>query len=210
MAVIALNPHLEHRKQQIDAEKSSVCSYSIKSFGMDFREHFNAFFDKATENIKSALNWKKLNFGDRKIHIKKLVKHALNFRKLNHSVKVRFEENNDKNRGTLGATNGRDLMIYDDLLKNDNYDKVVEVCAHEPDHVFQINGAQTTLGSTTVNKCYHNYVTPYESYNHYRQNPIEVEAFEVGRIVSDDFTKELKKRNKVMRFMQDRYYQNAA
>ena len=145
MAVVALNPHLEYRKKQIDLEKSAVSSYYMKSFAMDFRKHFNAFFDKARENMANALNWKTLDFGQRKIHIKKLIKHALSFRKLNHKVNVKFEENTDKNRGTLGATNGRDLMIYDDLVKCDDHDRVVDVCAHEPDHVFQINGAQTTL-----------------------------------------------------------------
>jgi hypothetical protein len=185
---------LNHRKRQIDREKSALSFDGVRRFALRFRSHFFDLFNKSAHSLNSALNWKKLDFYCRWAHVKTLLRHSLAFGGSDYyNVDVKLAANDRKTKNVMGAANAKNIIIYEDLLKSDDYDKVAEVCSHESTHVFQTRKGNTTLSSDTVKNCYLNYVQPYESYDYYRENPIEIEAFKVGRSVGNNLSAALLK-----------------
>ncbi|MCL2748759.1 MAG: hypothetical protein FWE50_01660 [Alphaproteobacteria bacterium] len=181
---------LAYRKRQIDREKSALSFSAVQNYALRFRNHTLEFFKKSKKRLDEALSWKKLDFGARLAHFKKLVKHALSFGGNDYyDVEVKHAKSDGN---TLGSTDGNCINVYDKLLKNDNYDKVVEVAKHEPAHVFQIRKGDTTLSHSTVIRSIENYVHAQEDYAYYRANPIEQEAWKIGQTASENFTKTLR------------------
>jgi hypothetical protein len=191
-----MNKTLEYRKQRIDREKSALSYQAVHNYAIRFRSHFLDFFSSAGKRTAEALTWKNLDFSARWHHVRKLVRHALSFGGSYYSdIDVKFAKSSRK--GTLGAANAQEIVIYDNLLCSDNYDRVADVVAHEATHVGQLRGGNnTSLSCDSVRNCYCNYVRPEEDYNYYRINPIEEEAHLTGGIVGKNLTAALCEKQK--------------
>ncbi len=197
---------LDFRKKKI--EGASALSYSyVRPYALGFREHFDSLFDNCDKSVSRALNWKKLDMATRTKHAIKLVMHALKFKFKTPEVKVSVVKNDEKTRGTLGSCSidGREIKIYESALAR-SHDELINTCAHEPEHAFQINGKSDTVSSDTVRTCTENYISLGESRRHYLDNPIEQGARFTGEIVSENFTAALRARNKRIKD----WYQRAA
>jgi hypothetical protein len=204
-----MNKSLEFRRRQISREKSALSFSAVRDYALRFRNHFLDFFSTGSKRTTQALNWKTLDFTARWNHVQKLVRHALSFGGRDYyNIEVKMAKNDAKSAGTLGAANAREVFIYEKLLESDDYDKVAEVCSHEPSHVFQLRGGDTTMSHSSVKNCYENYVQPGEDYASYRENPIEQEAWKIGQKVGEKFTETLRARQVNMATLQSNYYQN--
>ncbi len=186
------NTFLNFRKKIIDRVRGAVNVSAVATVAYNFKNHMFDLFKKTGKLLDSAVNWVKLDFGQRKSIIKQIVPHALKFVGVNYDVKVNYCKNYAENKNTLGSTNGQEINIYDKLVECDDFDKVIDTVTHEPVHIGQIrNTNATTLSRNVIENCYYNYVSPYEDFEYYKINPIEVEAHAVGQGVSHGFTKKL-------------------
>lgn len=203
-----MNNFLNFRKCVIDKEQGAVNNSAMDGFAKNFKKHMFEFFGKFNNLLGMALNWKSLNFGDRKVVVNQLVKHALNFGSI-QDVKIEYKENDFKTKNTLGSTDGKTVNIYHKLLECDNFNWVVNTTVHEPVHVFQMQNQSTTLSKSTVENCSYHYISPYEDFSYYKKNPIEVEAHKIGDIVSDGFTEKLRKKFGGKMIELQSYFQNS-
>jgi len=184
--------NLDHRKKKIDGEKSAISFSAVRNYALDFRKHFLSFFDKCADGSGKVLNWARLNTDDRKTHLKKVFRHLIAFKGIRRDIKLEFA--GAAKKGALGSATAGKVKLYDQLLDSSDYNIAAEVLAHEVGHVFQMNDAQTTLSRETVETSAANYVQPAEDYEYYRKNPMEAEAFEIGKVVGEDFTAALRRR----------------
>ena len=185
---------LNYRKKQIDREKSAISFSCVCKYALRFRDHLSSFFDKCADGVNRALNWARLNVDERKTHLQKIFKHLMSFGGQNYDVELKLGGRHPTDNALGGAT-AKKVALYDKLLGSSDYNQVVEVVAHEVGHVFQLNNAGTTLSKDTVDICYAHYVLPHESYEYYFENPIEAEAWIIGREVGRNFKQDLQKRS---------------
>ena len=191
MSAIILD-YLNYRKKQLEKERKKLNPGHVASFAYNFRDHLLKFFDKSKNAAANAIMWKKLNLDERKTHLSQVFKHLLSFKGgKTGDVKVKFQSHLPGCENALGSANKDSITIYDKALKSDDYETVLEVGGHEATHVFDLHGHGPTLDKKSVDNCANNYVSPNEDADAYRNNPVEVSAFETGRIIRKNFLKTL-------------------
>jgi len=196
-------PNLETRKKEISRIKNNVNFGALRGHASRICTHAVDFLRHSRDNLKEAMNWKKLDIGGRMAHITKLVKHALAGYGKPYDVKITFDS---AAPGVLGYTNGKAVNICPDAVASNDYKKVVKVCTHESEHVDQIqNPESNVLDADTIAKGLENYITPAEdngSREFYDGNPVEVGPDVVCETAADGVEEFLNEQRALFRDMQ--------
>ena len=201
---------LQYRKEKLDS-LPEVSYSAAQSYALGRRDHLSSLFYNCRHAMDRALNWTRLNIGERAHHAVQLVKHAL--RRRGHDVKITIAKKDSRAPNALGSCSmdGKEITIYEKALQG-SHDELLNVTEHAGTHPEQTIAASTTLSRNTVEECCDNYIMPgelpREDRKYYNEiNKMEKEAFISGETVSEGFTEMLREKQKRRISLYENYYQ---
>ncbi|MDL2295649.1 hypothetical protein LJC18_02445 [Lachnospiraceae bacterium OttesenSCG-928-E19] len=171
----------------------------IQKFAQNFK---NWILDNMSdEMIVDVLNWPNLMLDERKKLVRQLVFFLAEFRQAQKRIKsVHFKNIPDDAEYTDGI-----FTIKSKLLLGNNFNDIIGMLSHEMVHMFQ-RQYQTTLSREIVDVANDNYVQPDEDEMIYDNNPIEIEAVMVEKIIRDGFIEILQRSNNLVATFSNKNY----
>ena len=175
---------LNQRRRKLEGAKSALSVSAAENYGLDLHNHLLSFFDKCKNVLGAALDWGRLDMGQRKTHIKQVFKYMLKFRQSKYDAKLTFGGTHSS-KGVLGSATEDEVTIYDAAIESDDYEKVMDATVHEFGHTRQLKNAETTLSKDAVKIAAENYIDPSECIEGYRDNLLEEETRIIARTASN-------------------------